>query len=408
MAGINKLTGGDLRRSKAGRYGDGGGLILQITRGADGTPNRSWLFRWAKNGRERVMGLGSLNTVSLAEARERARQCRLRVLDGGNPRDDRDRQRAEQDAAAKRVMPFDECARAYIAAKRTEWTNEKHAQQWPATLTRYASPVIGKLPVDAVDTALVMKVLTPIWTNIPETASRLRGRIESVLDWATVSGARQGENPARWVGHLEHLLSAPNKRVKRSLAAMPYGELPTFMGQLQAEAGAGARALEFAILTAARSGEVRGATWAEIDLNVAVWTIPGERMKAGKQHRVPLSPRALEILRNLHRQSDGLVFPGRDGAVLAYSTLTYVLRQLGHRVTVHGFRSTFRTWAAERTNFAREIAEQALAHMVGTAVERAYKRTDMFDQRRRLMEMWAAYCSRPAVAGATVTVLHRG
>jgi integrase len=402
------LSGVDLRRSKPGRYCDGGGLILQVTyaRAGEGV-NRSWLFRWARNGEEHVMGLGSAQTVSLAEARERARQCRLQLLDGVDPLADRDRRRAEQEAAAKRLFTFDECVRAYLAAKRSEWTNEKHAQQWPSTLAQYASPTIGKLPVDKIDTALVMKVLEPIWGRIPETASRLRSRIEAVLDWATVSGARQGENPARWQGHLEHLLSAPSKRTKKSLAAMSYGELPGFMAQLRDHAGVAARALEFAILTAGRSGEVRGATWAEIDLQTAIWTVPAERMKAGKEHRVPLSPRALEILRSLPRQGDGLVFPGRDGVVQADSSLTQVLRKLGHTVTVHGFRSSFRTWAAERTNFAREVAEQSLAHTIGTAVERAYKRTDLFDQRRRLLDMWSEYCSRPAIAGATVVELHR-
>ena len=397
MVAINRLTGADLRRTVPGRYLDGGGLYLQVTTGADGTARRSWLFRWTARGRERWAGLGSLNTVTLAEARERARQCRQQVLDGVDPIADRDRRRAEQEASAKRVITFDEAARGYIAAKRTEWGSEKHAQQWPATLARYASPVIGRLPVDAIDTPLVLKVLQPLWGRIPETASRLRGRLEAVLDWATVSGYRAGENPARWQGHLEHLLSAPSKRIKKSLAAMPYDELPPFMEQLRAEPGVAARALEFTILTAARSGEVRGATWAEINLQNAVWTIPGERMKAGNEHRVPLSPRALEILRGLRRQNDGLVFPGRDGATLSDSTLrNSVLHKLGRGdVTVHGFRSAFRTWAAERTNFAREIAEQSLAHTVGTAVERSYKRTDMFDQRRRLMEMWTEYCSRP-------------
>jgi integrase len=407
--GINRLSGADLRRSKPGRYGDGGGLLLQVGRAADGkTVNRSWLFRWARDGQEYVMGLGSLTTVTLADARERARQCRLRVLDGGNPRDERDRRREQEAAAAKRLLNFDEAARGYIAAKRAKWTNQKHAQQWPTTLAQYASPVIGKLSVDAIDTPLVMKVLQPIWTAIPETARRLRGRIEAVLDWATASGHRTGDNPARWSGHLEHLLADPSKTTKH-LASMPYGELPAFMEQLRGDAWLGARALEFAILTAARSGEVRGATWAEIDLQNAVWTIPGERMKAGKEHRVPLSPRAVEILRGLPRQSE-LVFSGRDGGVLVDSTLRAVLHRLGHSdVTTHGFRATFRTWAAERTNFARELAEQSLAHTVGTAVERAYKRTDMFDQRRRLMEMWSEFCNRPAIAGAGATVveLHR-
>jgi integrase len=411
MAGINKLTGADLRRSTPGRYGDGGGLWLQVTAGADGkTVNRSWLFRWVSRGRERWAGLGALHTISLTEARERARQFRQQVLDGVDPIAAREARRALEEAATKRLITFDQAAAAFIASKRAEWRSRRHAAEWPSSLHRYASPVIGKLPVDAIDTALVMKVLQPIWGRIPETASRLRGRIEAILGWATVSEYRSGDNPARWEGHLEHLLSAPSKRTKVSLAALPYDEVPAFMAQLRAEPGVAARALELAILTAARSGEARGATWGEIDLQKAEWTIPAGRMKAGREHRVPLSPRALEILRNLPRQSELVFAPGRDGAaVMSDTTLRRnVLRKLGRGdVTVHGFRSSFRTWAAERTNFAREIAEQSLAHAVGDATERAYKRTDMFDQRRRLMEMWAEFCSRPAGAGATVVELQR-
>jgi integrase len=410
MAGINRLTGADLRRGTPGRYLDGGGLYLQVTAGANGKINKSWLFRWTARGRERWMGLGSLTTVTLADARERARQCRLQVLDGVDPIAAREARRALAEAATKRVITFDQAAAAFIASKRAEWRSRRHAAEWPSSLHRYASPVIGKLPVDAIDTALIMKVLQPIWDTRTETASRLRGRIEAVLDWSTVSGYRTGENPARWEGHLEHLLATPSKRPKESLAAMPYSELPGFMAELRAEPGTAARALEFAILTAARSGEARGATWGEIDLQKAEWTIPAGRMKAGREHRVPLSPRALEILRNLPRQSELVFAPGRDGAaVMSDTTLRRnVLRKLGRGdVTVHGFRSSFRTWAAERTNFAREIAEQSLAHAVGDATERAYKRTDMFDQRRRLMEMWAEFCSRPAGAGATVVELHR-
>jgi integrase len=353
--------------------------------------------------------LGALHTISLTEARERARQFRQQVLDGVDPIAAREARRALEEAATKRLITFDQAAAAFIASKRAEWRSRRHAAEWPSSLHRHASPVIGKLPVDAIDTALVMKVLQPIWGRIPETASRLRGRIEAILDWATVSEYRSGENPARWAGHLEHLLSTPSARKKQALAAMPYDEVPAFMARLRAEPGTAARALELAILTAARSGEVRGATWAEIDLPNALWEIPGERMKNGKPHRVPLAARAVEILRNLPRQSELVFAPGRDGAVMSDTTLRRnVLCKLGRgAVTVHGFRATFRTWAAEQTNFAPEIAEQALAHTVGTAVERAYKRTDLFDRRRKLMEIWAEYCSRPARDGATVTKLHR-
>lgn len=404
--GINRLTGADLRRSKPGRYLDGGGLYLQVKVAKDGSINRSWLFRFAINGRDRWMGLGSLNTVSLAEARERARPCRLMVLDSSDPIDARRERRAKEAAASKRMMTFDECATAYIAAKRNEWRSQHHAATWPRTIRKYASPTIGKLPVDAIDTPLVMKVLQPLWGRIPETANRLRGRVEMILDWATVSGFRRGENPARWKGHLEHLLATPRKvKPKEHMAAMSYVGVPTFMARLRAELGPSARAFEFLVLTGARAGEVRGAPWSEVNLDHAVWEIPGRRMKGGRAHRVPLSARCVELLRGLPRQSE-FVFPGRDGGLMADSNLAYLLRKLGHGdLTTHGFRTSFRTWAAEQTSFPHEIAELALAHTVGDAVVRAYKRTDLFDRRRRLMDAWAAYCSKPVGTGATVTPL---
>jgi len=405
--GINRLTGADLRRSKPNVYADGGGLYLQVTKTHDNSAiNRSWLFRFAINGRERWTGLGSTNTVSLAEARERARQCRLLVLDGIDPIERRKQRRAQEAAASKRAITFDQCAAAFITAKRNEWRSQKHAATWPATIHKYVSPAIGKLPVDAIDTPLIMKVLQPIWDRIPETASRLRGRIESILDWATVSDFRQGENPARWKGHLEHLLAAPRKvKPKEHMPAMPYAAVPAFTARLRAEQGMSACALEFAILASARSGEVRGAVWSEFDVDRAVWEIPGHRMKAGKPHRVPLSRRCIEILRALPRQGD-LVFPGRAGGMMADSNLVYLLRKLGHGdVTVHGFRSSFRDWCGEHTNFPREVCEAALAHATGDRVEQAYRRGDALEKRRRLMGQWAAFCARPAPTGATVTPL---
>lgn len=410
MAGINRLTGADLRRSKPSLHADGGGLYLQVTAAKDGSANRSWLFRFALNGRERWMGLGSLHTVSLAEARERARQCRLLILDGVDPIEARQERRATEAATAARAMSFDECAAAYIAAKRNEWRSQKHAQHWPQSIQKYASPIIGKLPVAAIDTPLIMKVLQPLWQRIPESASRLRGRIESILDWATVSNFRTGENPARWKGHLEHLLATPHKvKPKENMAAMAYAELPAFAATLRAERSTSAQALEFLILTAARAGCVRHAVWSEIDLDQAVWEIPGHKMKAGRAHRVPLSSRCIQILRGLPRLEEETIFPGRAGGVMADSNLIYTLRKLGHSdVTVHGFRSAFRTWAAEQTSFPHEIAELALAHTVGDAVVRAYKRTDLFDRRRRLMQMWCDYLARPATESGTVVPLRAG
>jgi integrase len=304
------------------------------------------------------------------------------------------------------VMTFDECAAAYITAKRNEWRSQHHAATWPRTIGKYASPTIGKLPVAAIDTALIMKVLQPLWGRIPESASRLRGRIESILDWATVSGFRQGPNPAAWKGCLEHLLATPHKvKPKEHMAAMAYAELPAFVARLRAEQGTPARALEVLILTAARAGEVRRAVWSEIDLDHALWEIPGNKMKAGKPHRVPLSSRCIEILRAMPRQ-DNLVFLGRAGGVMADSSLIYLLRKLDRGdVTVHGMRSAFRTWAAEQTSFPHEIAELALAHTVGDAVVRAYKRTDLFDRRRRLMQAWSDFLARPAADAGMVVPL---
>jgi integrase len=402
--GVFRLSAADLRRSTPGLYGDGHGLWLQVTIAKDSTRrNRSWVFRYTTNGRVREMGLGPLVTVGLADARERARQCRLQRLDGIDPIEHRKAQRAAQTAAAKRSMTFDECARALIAAKRNEWRSEKHAKQWPQTLARDISPVIGRLPVDAIDTALVVKALTPVWQRAPESGSRLRGRIEMILDWATVSGLRRGDNPARWGGHLEHLLPAPRKiRRGAHLPAMPYVQVPSFMQKLRGVEGTTARALEFLILTAARRGEVLGMAWDEVDFAEAVWTVPATRMKAGKEHRVPLPPPCLKILQQQQAVYENtLIFPGRDGPIND-NGFKYIMRRLGaDQYTPHGFRASFRTWASERTGFAHEIAEQALAHAVGSQITRAYRRTDMFDKRRALMTAWGDFCANPMAAAVT-------
>jgi integrase len=287
----------------------------------------------------------------------------------------------------------------YIAGYRAGWRNPKHASQWQATLATYAEPVIGGLSVQAVDTALVLKVLEPIWTVKPETAGRVRGRIESILDWAKVRGYRTGENPARWRGHLDKLLPARSKvrRVEHH-AALPYAELPGFLVSLRQQAGIAARALEFAICTAARTGEVIGARWGEIDLLDKTWTLPATRMKAGKEHRVPLSARALAILKEMqaHRHADNaFVFPGaKPGRPLSNMVFLMLLRRIGRGdVTAHGFRSTFRNWAAERTSFPAEVAEMALAHTVSDKTVAAYNRSDLFERRRRLMSAWTTFCA---------------
>lgn len=309
-------------------------------------------------------------------------------------------------------MTFKDAAERYIAAHRAGWRNAKHAAQWGATLKAYAEPIIGESSVQTIDVGLVLKLLEPIWSKKPETASRVRGRIESILDWATARGLRRGENPARWRGHLDKLLPARGKVCKvRHHAALPYAELPGFLAQLRERESVAARALEFAILTAARTGETIGTTWGEISWTDRVWTIPGARMKAGKEHRVPLCDRALAILEEMQRlqpvsDADAYVFPGsKRGQPLSNMAALMLLRRMKRDdLTVHGFRSSFRDWAAERTNFPSEAAEMALAHAVGDKVEAAYRRGDMFEKRRRLMDAWAGYCAHAAQTGAVVNI----
>jgi integrase len=378
---------------KPGMHLDGRGLYLRI--GPRG--NKSWIYRFALGGKTRDMGLGPYPDIALAEARERAATQRKLRLDGTDPIAARQagQQQAKLDAA--KAMTFKACAEAYIAAHQAGWKNPKHAAQWPATLGAYVYPAFGALPVQAVDVGLVMKAIEPIWTEKPETASRVRGRIESVLDWATARGYRKGENPARWRGHLENLLPARSKvqRVEHH-AALPYPEIGSFMAELRQRDGTAALAFEFAILTAARTGEAVGARWSEFDLAQRLWTVPPERMKGGKLHRVPLSDAALTILEKMEniRQSD-FVFPGaKADQPLSNMALAMTLRRMGRGdLTVHGFRSTFRDWAAERTDFPTEVAEMALAHMVGDKVEAAYRRGDLFEKRRQLAEAWARFCT---------------
>jgi integrase len=404
--GIHRLSTASLRRNDPGLHGDGGGLWLQVTPAKDGNGfSRSWIFRWTRGGHTRSMGLGSCHTVSLAEARASALQCRKLLLIGVDPIAHRDAARAATAAASSKRMSFEQCAAAYIAAHRQEWRSRQHAAEWPASLRKHIYPTLANIDVAMIDTALVVKALRPIWSTIPESASRLRGRIEAILDWATVAGLRQGDNPARWQGHLEHLLAAPSKRQIVHLAAMPWREVPAFVAKLRAADTTAAKAMEFVILTAARKGEARLAKWSELDLEHATWTVPAARMKAGKEHRVPLSTRAVEILTAMKTAAAGEhIFPGRNGP-LGKSAFELLLRRLGHgNVTLHGFRSAFRTWASEQTAFSHDVVEQALAHTVGTAVERAYKRTDLFERRRRLMEAWSDFTRSPTAA-ATILKL---
>lgn len=394
-----------------GRYAVGGvdGLHLRVVGGS-----RAWVLRIAVGSRvdsdgrtsvhRRDVGLGSYPEVSLAEARDRARELRKQVRDGVDPVLKRQAVKVQSALATAKAKTFEECADAYIDANRAGWKNEKHAQQWQNTLATYVHPKFGHLPVASIDTGMVLDVLQQsvgsagqtLWLNKTETASRLRGRIESILDWATFRGYRQGNNPARWKGHLEHELPARNKVQKvEHHAALPYAEIAAFMAELRLKEGVSARALEFAILTAARSGEVRGAKWSEIDLDARIWTIPGERMKAGKEHRVPLVNEVVTLLKALPRE-DGVnyVFLAPKGGQLSDMALTSVLRRMGRNgLTQHGFRSTFRDWAGETTTYPREVCEHALAHRLADGVEAAYQRGDLLAKRAGLMSDWAKYCN---------------
>jgi integrase len=383
------------RLTTPGRYRDGlvRGLYLQVMSAS----NRSWLLRYALGGHERWLGLGSVETFSLAEARERAHAARQLLADKIDPLTVRRAERAERSAAAAKHKTFKIVVEQYYAAHGAGWS-KKHRANSLASLQRYAYPLIGELPVSSIDEALVLQVLQPIWLARTVTAKRLRRRIAAVMDFAAASGYRTGENPARWRGHLQHLLPSPEKIVTvQHFAALPYAELPAFMSELRAVPGSAARALEFLILTAARTGEVLGANWDEIDLDNRTWTLSAARMKAGREHRVPLSQQAMSLLRALPRDAVGTVlFIGsKAGSAIGEDAMRDVLVGLRSGHTVHGFRSTFRTWAEEQTSFAAVVCEQALAHVVGSSVERSYRRTDLFLKRARLMQAWADFCNSP-------------
>lgn len=401
-----------------GRYRDPEtrGLYLQVGR----TGTKSWLLRYELNGRERFHGLGSFKDFSLKEARERARLARQKIADGIDPIDVKRAERAVRAAEAAKTVTFEEAARQYYDQNEPRWRNRKAAAQFLSTMEDYVFPIFGKVSVADVDTGLVLKALEgehpkhpgkSIWMAIPETANRVRGRIENVLNWATTRGYREGENPARWRGHLQNVLPARGQiqRVEHH-AALPYMELPAFMIALAERDGIAAKALEFTILTAARTGEVIGATWDEIDLGGKVWTVPAARMKASKEHRVPLSDLACEILRSLPREKENpFVFIGARASGLSNMSMASVLKRMDRSdVTVHGFRSTFRDWAAELTAYQNHIVEQALAHTIGNAVERAYRRGDMFDKRSRLLADWARFCTSPAPVGEIVAMRTTG
>lgn len=407
-SGLHKLSAAKVAKGVTPGYLlDGGGLYLQVARRASTKATKrapsdlvtkSWCFRYRdrSTGRLREMGLGAYPDVSLERAREKATELRAMLRDGKNPMAERARERAVSRAIVAKEMTFDQAAAACISDRRAAWKNEKHAAQWANTLAAYVSPVLGDLPVSAIDLALVRKVLDPIWITKNETASRVRQRIETVLAWATVSGYRTGENPARWRGHLDQLLPQPSKIQKISHhPALPYAQIGDFMAELRSKGGASALALEFTILTATRTSEVIAARWEEFDFKQGLWIIPAARMKAGKTHTVPLSTRTVGILKHLGKHKEGpYVFPGgREGAPLSNMAMAALLKRMNHPgITVHGFRSTFRDWAGEQTSFPREVIEHALAHQLKDRTEAAYARSTLPEKRRKLMEDWAAYC----------------
>jgi integrase len=409
---IGRLSARKVATAKEpGFYPDGGGLYLQVTDASA----RSWIYRFMLHGRPRSMGLGSASIFSLAEARDKAGECRKLRAAGIDPID----ARRERDGAARieaaRAMTFKACAGAYIEDHAKGWRNAKHGDQWRNSLTTYAYPVIGALPAQGVDVALITKILRPIWATKTETANRVRGRIEAVLDWATANGYRRGDNPARWRGHLDKLLPARSKVQKvKHHAALPYDELGAFMAELRGQVGIAPTALQFAILTATRTSETIGARWEEIDLDAGIWTVPADRIKMGKEHRIPLSVPALALLKARRREQNegdlpdgGYVFPGgKPKLPLSNMAMLELLRRMGRDdLTVHGFRSSFKDWASERTNFPAEVSEMALAHAIDNKTEKAYRRGDLFEKRRRLMAEWAKFCATVKTSADVVPLM---
>ena len=380
MAG--KLTARKVETAKPGKYSDGGNLYLIVSP----TGARKWVLRFTWRGRAKEMGLGSATSVPLADVREKAATARRTAAQGFNPIDVRKRDGG--------IPTFGQMADDVLETLSAGFRNEKHKAQWKTTLETYAAPLRSK-PVDTIATDDVLSVLKPIWTKKAETASRVRGRIEKVLDAAKAKGFRDGENPARWRGHLDHLLPKPSKLTRGHHAAMAYEKVSAFVGSLRQREATAALALEFCILTAARTGEVLGLRWTEIDLEKRIWTVPAGRMKAGREHRVPLSVRAVSILKGLAKDKQGdLVFAGQNPEKpLSGMAMEMMLRRMSiDDATVHGFRSSFRDWAGNVSNFPREVVETALAHVIGDKAEQAYRRSDALEKRRKLMESWASYC----------------
>lgn len=408
---IEKLSALQVEKQKRpGLYGDGGGLWLQVTDSKSGKPTKAWVFRYMLQGRARKMGLGAVHTVPLKLARERAADLRLKVHDGIDPLAEREALAAAGLArAAKPTKTFQWCAEQYIAGQEAEWKNSKHRQQWRNTLTTYVYPVLGALPVSSIDTELVLQVIEPIWAEKRDTAGRIRGRIETVLNWARARGYRDGDNPARFDGHLKETLPKRSKtRGRKHHAALPYDEVPAFMAELRTSDFISAKALELTILTALRTSEVTCARPEEIDFTKKTWAVPAERMKAGKEHVVPLSDRAIEILQSLDR-SGSFLFPGqrtsnKDKPLSNMAMLTYC-QSLRPGITVHGFRSSFRDWAGDRTSYPHDLIETALAHAIKDKTEAAYRRSAALEKRARLMADWSSFCATPMAKGQNVVTI---
>ena len=421
---FNALTPLAVKNAKPGRYADGQGLHLLVKPSGA----RSWVYRFMLKGKSRDVGLGpaGANGVSLADARKLASDLRSKVKSGIDPLEEREQREAEKAAAAQAAaiagITFRAVADSYIDTNEESWKNAKHRQQWRNTLTSYVYPVIGDLPVAEVGTSHVLQILEPIWRARPETASRVRGRIETILDAAKARGYREGENPARWRGHIAQILPKRAKLTRGHHPSLPYERVPAFVVALTARSATAALALEFSILTAARTSEVIEAKWDEVDLAKAVWTVPAARMKAGREHRVPLSPRAVEILQIAKLLKGKYLFVGDTGTKLSGMAMSMLIRRmhdgalkageegwvdpkLKRIATVHGFRSSFRVWSEERTAYPHEMKEMALAHTIGNATEAAYRRTDLFDRRRRMMSDWADYCAGNAAHSDNVLPL---
>jgi integrase len=388
-------------KKRPGYTADGGNLYLRVAVGG----SKGWVFRFTMAGRTRDAGLGPYPTVSLVKAREEADRCRKLVASGIDPIQARHEQRETARINSAKAMTFEQCAKAFISNHELGWKTAKTSARWRSSLKTYVFPIMGTLPVQAIDTALVLKVLEPLWGERPVAASRLRASIESILNFAKARGYRIGENPAAWRGHLDHLLPARSKvRRVQHHPALPYAELPAFMDQVRSHHGIAPRVLEFTVLTAARIGEALGARWDEIDLAQRMWVIPPDRMKSGREHRVPMSPRVISIVEEMAEiRLNEFVFPGsKQGRHLTEMGVRTLVRELRAGITRHGFRSTFRDWAAETTSFQNHVVEMALAHAVGDAVEAAYRRGDLLEKRRKLMEAWDSFCGCPALADVLV------